>query len=115
MARPSAIAPRGQVDPIGYIADRVDVRHLRRTLPLVDDDRTIRGKFDAELDEPEAIGVGRAAGRIHDEISVDPIARGGGNGIAVSALVDARDVRAAADVDAVPAHLLAEIDADALV
>src|ERR1700730_10839514 len=106
---------RGQVDPIGHIADRVDVRYLRRALPFVDDDRTIRGEFDPELGEPKRLGIGRTAGRIHDQISVDPFTRGGGNGIAVSALVDARDVRAAADVDAAPPHLLAEIDADVLV
>src|SRR5439155_24051930 len=90
-------------------------RHLRRALPFVDADRAIRRKFDPGLGEAEPTGVRRAAGRIHDEIGLDLVAGGGGHGVAVGALVDARHVCSATDIDAALTHLLAEVDADILV
>ena len=68
---PLANGDRGEVDPVGGVADGVDRRHVAGQI-LVDLDRAMRG---AELDprglEAEPLGVGQAAGRDQHLIGFD--------------------------------------------
>ena len=62
---------RGQVDPVGDIADRVDVGHARARI-VVDHDGAARRDRDPGRLEAEASDVGRTPEREHHLVDVDP-------------------------------------------
>src|SRR5205085_11566052 len=89
-----------QVQPVGDIADRVDVGYAG-ALPFIDEHRALVASPDADLVEPEPPRVRATAGRVHDQIGRDFLAGRREHRIALAwRLLDARDLGSGVDLDA---------------
>src|SRR5262249_40601323 len=91
-----------EIDSVGDIADRIDVRY-RRARIRIDRDAAQRRRLDARLLDAEIGDVGLAAYREHDAIGIDLAAAGQRGGVARIAFLDRGDDLADDHLDA--AHL----------
>ena len=105
---------RRQIDPVGHVADRVDIR-LAAARPFVDGDGAIADGLDADLGKTEPLGVRVPPGRVHHDIGGELLARRRVDRVPVRLFFDARDLGAAMDLDAAAAHLLPQRNADVVV
>ena len=108
---------RRQVQAVGDVADRVD-RRDRGLGPFVDRDRAGFVRDDADVLEPDALGIGPAgrgigmgiglaAGRVEHLVDLDRIAALEPEREPARPLINAGDLRVIADLDAVPDQGLA--------
>ena len=65
---------RGEIHPVGDIADAIDIVH-RRAGKFVDHDMAVPAKVDTHLVQPEPHRIGQPAGGGHHESGIKAIAR----------------------------------------
>ena len=103
-----------QIDPVGDVADREDVRD-RGARIAVDGDAAIVGDGDAGVLDAEIGDVGLAADREHHPLGDEPAAVAQRRGIAAALRLDRLDELAGDDLDAARFHLAAQMRAHVVV
>ena len=106
---------RRQVDAVGDVADRVDMRHGGAGKAVDLDAAIVRIDGDACLLQPEIGDIGMPADREHHLIGRNARAVGQMRGEFLAVLVDLADGTAGQDGDAFLFHLAAHMGADVLV
>ena len=106
---------RRQVDAVGDVADRVDVRHRGARKTVDRDAAIVRIDGDAGLLEPEIGDIRMPADREHHLIGGDARAVRQMRGEFLAVLVDPGDRAAGQDGDALLFHLAAHMGADVVV
>src|SRR5271166_6279199 len=105
---------RCQIDPVGDIADCVNVGN-GAARPFVDDDGAVFVCLDADLRETEPSRVRISPGRIHHDVGGEFLTDSRIDRVAVFLLFDSSDLGARVDLDAAAAHFLRQRDADVVV